>query len=285
MFKSMPLALRIQTLLFLLVTLVIALGTFLSYQFSFRTLRAETVAALQASTASRASYESGPFTDAQRNTTSLQAEYLRRLDQAGNTDPQAEFDAWFVRYKDGVVRVRPERDDHKRQSSVYIRPQISLDADVRRNVMVAFKLLNEWGPAMTHNYYSAYDEIRTPGLSNSPGQKFAKLLLGWSAERGDSNHSLHLHLVLTHEEIAEMIGTTRETVSRLFGDFRKKQFIQSKGTSLVILNKFALEGMVQAQPVADLVGRGLAQVVGDRRAARQRGVQDDDAVHARCAGR
>jgi CRP/FNR family cyclic AMP-dependent transcriptional regulator len=99
---------------------------------------------------------------------------------------------------------------------------------------------------LSRNYYSAYEEIRTPGLSNSPGQRFAKLLLGWSAERGDSNHSLHLHLVLTHEEIAEMIGTTRETVSRLFADFKKKQFIQSKGSALVILNKFALEGMVQA---------------------------------------
>jgi CRP/FNR family transcriptional regulator len=98
---------------------------------------------------------------------------------------------------------------------------------------------------LSHNYYSAYEEMRTLGLTHSPGKKFAKLLLGWSAERGDSNHSLHLHLVLTHEEIGEMIGTTRETVSRLFADFRKKQFIQSKGASLVILNKPALEGMAQ----------------------------------------
>jgi CRP/FNR family transcriptional regulator, cyclic AMP receptor protein len=98
---------------------------------------------------------------------------------------------------------------------------------------------------LSQNYFSAYDEIRTLGLTRSPGEKFAKLLLGWSAERGDSNHSLHLHLALTHSEIAEMIGTTRETVSRLFADFKKKQFIQSKGTSLVIVNKFALEGMTQ----------------------------------------
>ena len=96
---------------------------------------------------------------------------------------------------------------------------------------------------LSHNYYSAYEEIRSLGLTNSPGQRFAQLLLGWSAERGVSNHSLHLHLVLTHEEIAEMIGTTRETVTRLFADFKKKHFIQSKGSSLVILNKLALEGM------------------------------------------
>ena len=99
---------------------------------------------------------------------------------------------------------------------------------------------------LSRNYYSAYEEIRTLGLTTSPGQRFAKLLLGWSAERGDSDHSLHLHLMLTHEEIAEMMGTTRETVSRLFADFKKRQIIQSKGSSLVILNKFALEGMVQA---------------------------------------
>ena len=32
-------------------------------------------------------------------------------------------------------------------------------------------------------------------------------------------------LSLTHEEIAEIIGTTRETVSRLFSEFKKKQLI------------------------------------------------------------
>jgi len=69
---------------------------------------------------------------------------------------------------------------------------------------------------LSRNYYSAYEEIRTLGFTSSPGQRFAKLLLGWSAEPGDSSHFLQLRLVLTHEEIAEMIGTSRETVSRLF---------------------------------------------------------------------
>jgi CRP-like cAMP-binding protein len=42
-----------------------------------------------------------------------------------------------------------------------------------------------------------------------------------------------------------MIGTTRETVSRLFSDFKKKQFLQLKGSTLVIRNKTVLEKMVQ----------------------------------------
>jgi len=96
------------------------------------------------------------------------------------------------------------------------------------------------------NYYSAYEKIRILGLTISPEQRLAKVLLSWSAEREDSDHSLRLRLLLTHDEIAEMIGTTRETVTRLFADFKKKQFIQSKGSSLLILNKSALEGMVQA---------------------------------------
>jgi CRP/FNR family transcriptional regulator, cyclic AMP receptor protein len=115
-----------------------------------------------------------------------------------------------------------------------------------------FQFLHDYGEVairvaqqLSHNYYSAYEEIRTLGLTHSPGQKFAKLLLEWSAERGDSTHSLHLHLLLTHSEIGEMIGTTRETVSRLFATFKRKQFIQSNGANLVILNKPALEGMAQ----------------------------------------
>jgi len=96
---------------------------------------------------------------------------------------------------------------------------------------------------LSRNYYSAHEEIRTLGLTNSPGQRFAKLLLGWSAERGDTGNSLQLRMVLTHEEIAEMIGTSRETVSRLFSDFKKKQLIESRGSSLLICNKSALQGM------------------------------------------
>jgi CRP/FNR family cyclic AMP-dependent transcriptional regulator len=98
---------------------------------------------------------------------------------------------------------------------------------------------------LSRNYYSAHEGIRTLGLVNSPGKRLAKLLLGWSAEHGDSNHARKLHLVLTHEEIADMIGSRRETVSRLFSAFKKKRFIRSQGVSLVILNRSALEGMVQ----------------------------------------
>ena len=107
---------------------------------------------------------------------------------------------------------------------------------LRDNGEVAVRVAEQ----LSRNYYTAYEEIRTLGLTSSPGEKFAKLLLSWEA--GKKNDQIRL--TLTHEEIAEMIGTTRETVSRLFSDFKKKQLVQLKGSSLTIRNKPALEKMV-----------------------------------------
>jgi CRP/FNR family cyclic AMP-dependent transcriptional regulator len=96
------------------------------------------------------------------------------------------------------------------------------------------------------NYYTAYEEIRTLGLTSSPSEKFAKLLLSWSPIAGNTTEPSHVKMTLTHEEIAEMIGTTRETVSRLFSDFKKKQLLQTKGSTLIIRNKPALEKMLNS---------------------------------------
>ncbi len=98
---------------------------------------------------------------------------------------------------------------------------------------------------LSRNYYTAYEEIRTLGLTTSPSEKFAKLLLGWTS-KSPNGELPQVRLTLTHEEIAEMIGTTRETVSRLFSEFKKKQLVQLKGATLVIRNKPALQKMVNS---------------------------------------
>ncbi|HET6181867.1 MAG TPA: Crp/Fnr family transcriptional regulator [Candidatus Sulfotelmatobacter sp.] len=99
---------------------------------------------------------------------------------------------------------------------------------------------------LSRNYYTAYEEIRTLGLAASPSEKFAKLLLSWSTKDSQTDGSAQVKLTLTHEEIAEIIGTTRETVSRLFSEFKKKQLMQVKGATLVIRSRFALEKIVQS---------------------------------------
>lgn len=98
---------------------------------------------------------------------------------------------------------------------------------------------------ISRNYYTAFEEIRTLGLTSTPAEKFAKVLLSWSVESEDPAKPAQIRMTLTHEEIAEMIGTTRETVSRLFSEFKKKQLLQVKGTTLTIHNKEALERMLR----------------------------------------
>lgn len=99
---------------------------------------------------------------------------------------------------------------------------------------------------LSENYHSAYEEIRTLGLTTSASEKLAKLILEWSAEGNGTKNSLKLKVALTHEEIAEMIGTSRETVSRLFSDFKKRQLLEVKGSTLTIRDKTALQKIVQS---------------------------------------
>jgi len=95
-------------------------------------------------------------------------------------------------------------------------------------------------------YHSAIAEMRTIGLSHSAGERLARFLLDLSAEHDEGKGDIRLTLTLTHEEIAQMIGTSRETVTRLFADFKRKQFLQVKGSTLVIKNKTGLESVVSS---------------------------------------
>jgi len=95
---------------------------------------------------------------------------------------------------------------------------------------------------LSEKYNNACHEVRSLGLSHSAAEKLAKLLLEWSSRNGDTaRQEPRVKLALTHEEIVQMIGTSRETVSRLFAQFKKQQIIESKGSSLFLRNNAALK--------------------------------------------
>ncbi|HEU4415967.1 MAG TPA: Crp/Fnr family transcriptional regulator [Candidatus Angelobacter sp.] len=101
---------------------------------------------------------------------------------------------------------------------------------------------------LTHNCKCAYGEIRAIGLSNSVPEKIAKLVLKWSENPLDfarkNPREIAIRVTLTQEEIAQFVGTSRETVSRVLGDFRKKGWLRIKGATWTILNKPALQSLV-----------------------------------------
>jgi CRP/FNR family cyclic AMP-dependent transcriptional regulator len=100
---------------------------------------------------------------------------------------------------------------------------------------------------LSEKYNSACREIRALGLSHSAAEKLAKLLLEWSVKGGEGAKSEpRIKLALTHEEIAQMIGTSRETVTRLFAEMKKQEIVMAKGSTLVIQNKAALKALATA---------------------------------------
>jgi CRP/FNR family transcriptional regulator len=90
-------------------------------------------------------------------------------------------------------------------------------------------------------YHAACQEVRYRGLAGSAAEKLARFLLDWNARHGEDPERSRSVLTLTHEEIAEMLGITRETVSRLFSDFKRQQLVEVRGSILVISNKQGLQ--------------------------------------------
>jgi CRP/FNR family transcriptional regulator, cyclic AMP receptor protein len=113
------------------------------------------------------------------------------------------------------------------------------------------KFLEEHGTAclqaaqhLSKNCHNAYDMIRAIGLSHSASEKLARMLLELAGDGEESKDGIRVKLALTHEEIAQVIGTSRETVTRLLGSFRKKQFAILRGSTLLIKNKAGLQKLV-----------------------------------------
>jgi CRP/FNR family cyclic AMP-dependent transcriptional regulator len=99
--------------------------------------------------------------------------------------------------------------------------------------------------ALSREFQSAYRDIHELVLARSSAGKLARLLLSWSPGRGlgDSPSEIRIRSSLTHEEIAQMIGSSRETVTRLLSELKKKELIRLEGSTLVIRNRTALEAL------------------------------------------
>ena len=90
-------------------------------------------------------------------------------------------------------------------------------------------------------YHTACEQIRTLGLSSSVTERLAKLLLDWSVGAAETKTGVRTKLPLTHEEIAEFIGTTRESVTRTLSEFKSRQLVILQGSTLTIPDRAALQ--------------------------------------------
>jgi len=97
---------------------------------------------------------------------------------------------------------------------------------------------------LSGSYQAACEQIRSLGLTHSASEKLARFLLESSAKGQETRQGIRVRLTMTHEEIGQVIGTSRETVTRTLSEFKQKQLVALNGSMLVIQNKAALESFV-----------------------------------------
>lgn len=90
---------------------------------------------------------------------------------------------------------------------------------------------------LTAIYQSILHQVRCLGLSTSTAEKLARFLLDLPPEGTESTPQVPL----THREIAGMIGSSRETVTRMFARFKREHLVEIGSAGLRITNRAALE--------------------------------------------
>jgi CRP/FNR family cyclic AMP-dependent transcriptional regulator len=91
------------------------------------------------------------------------------------------------------------------------------------------------------DYTRACEQLRTVGLALTAQAKLARLLVEWCATGQQTRLGTRLTLSLTHREIGECIGSSRETVSRMLSDFKRRHLLDMLGSTLIISDRPALE--------------------------------------------
>ena len=113
------------------------------------------------------------------------------------------------------------------------------------------KLLNRSRPAtyailrmLSHELTEAANRSRFLLLPQTARAKLARLLLEWCEEYGEHKALIvQIDKNFTHEEIAQMICSSRETVTRLLSHLTRRQILQVTSESILISDRSALQTM------------------------------------------
>lgn len=96
-------------------------------------------------------------------------------------------------------------------------------------------------------YAAVHEQMRTIALSESTAERLARLLIAWCEKDGrQSDEGVHVKMAFTHGEIAQMIGASRETVTRQFSEWRANGIIRLNGSTLFVRNLAVLERIVNS---------------------------------------
>jgi CRP/FNR family transcriptional regulator len=116
----------------------------------------------------------------------------------------------------------------------------TLIKSVRKDEFLAF--LERHGQASMHaarslseEYKSVFFDARRLALAPSAAGRLASVLLDWGRAASCGKPEMHFTMALTHEDLANLAGTSRETVTRTLGRFQREKLIRVHGSSMTIL--------------------------------------------------
>jgi CRP/FNR family cyclic AMP-dependent transcriptional regulator len=116
--------------------------------------------------------------------------------------------------------------------------------DVRRMIAESDTAKDCVTELLARQHQTAVADACRSGLSDSITDRVASVLLklGQEFHRADSQTAFCLSL--THQEIAEMVGSRRETVTRSMSQLRQEGIIALNGRQITLLRQERLEEMV-----------------------------------------
>jgi CRP/FNR family transcriptional regulator len=98
--------------------------------------------------------------------------------------------------------------------------------------------------ALSEEYRSAFFDVKRLALSVSAAARLAGVLLDWGREAACGKTEMRFTMALTHEELASLIGSSRETVTRILSRFKREKLIEVHGAKMLILAPDKLERLV-----------------------------------------
>jgi len=100
--------------------------------------------------------------------------------------------------------------------------------------------------ALSRKLTGVVEHTRLLFLSRSASEKLARLLLRWCDEHGKRTaRGIQINFGLTHEEMAQMICASRETVTRVLGEFKRKDIVSFTAKRVFVRNRKALESLAR----------------------------------------
>ena len=115
-------------------------------------------------------------------------------------------------------------------SELYLIRSKDMENIIRDNPSIAIKLLD----VMSKRLRRAQKLVRDMGLKDTT-RRTASLLVYLAEEYGvERNNKIKIDIKLTQQELSNMIGTTRETISRVLNKFKGEDIVSNKSRKMII---------------------------------------------------